>query len=94
MIEAKDAEIAVLRAELDAALERYRRLELRVAELERRLAMDSTDSGTPSSKEGIGAKEAQGGRGSRNRSGSGARTASGAVSPGTRARAWSGIRTR
>jgi hypothetical protein len=47
----------VLRAELDAALERYRRLELRVAELERRLGQDSTDSGTPTSKESIGAKE-------------------------------------
>ena len=57
VIEAKDAENAVLRAELDAALERYRRLELRVAELERRLDQDSTDSGTPTSKEGIGAKE-------------------------------------
>jgi transposase len=57
VIEAKDAENAVLRAELDAALERYRRLELRVAELERRLGQDSTDSGTPSSKESIAAKE-------------------------------------
>ena len=57
VIEAKDAENAVLRAELDAALERYRRLELRVAELERRLGQDSTDSGTPPSKESIGARE-------------------------------------
>ena len=32
---------------------------MRVAELERRLRMDSTDSGTPSSKERIGAKEAR-----------------------------------
>jgi hypothetical protein len=55
--EAKDAENALLRAELDAALERYRRLELRVAELERRLGQDSTDSGTPTSKESIGARE-------------------------------------
>jgi hypothetical protein len=30
-----------------------------VAELERRLSMDSTDSGTPSSQERIGAKEAR-----------------------------------
>ena len=36
-----------------------RRLELRMAELERRLGMDSSDSGTPSSKERIGAKEAR-----------------------------------
>ncbi len=57
VIEVKDAENAVLRAGLDAALERYRRLELRVAELERRLGQDSTDSGTPASRESIGAKE-------------------------------------
>jgi len=37
----------VLRAELTAALERQRRLELRVAELERRLGQDSSNSGTP-----------------------------------------------
>jgi hypothetical protein len=91
VIEAKDAENAVLRAELDAALERYRRLELRVAELERRLGQDSTDSGTPTSKESIG--RGSGARpGGRNRSGSGAKTASGVVSPGTRGEAWPGIR--
>jgi transposase len=45
------------RAGLDASRERERRLELRLAELERRLGMDSTDSGTPSSKERIGARE-------------------------------------
>jgi len=37
--------------------ERERRLELRLAELERRLRMDSTDSGTPASKEPVGARE-------------------------------------
>jgi transposase len=42
---------------LEASRARERRLELRVAELQRRLSMDSTDSGTPSSKERIGAKE-------------------------------------
>jgi hypothetical protein len=57
VVEAKDAENQVLRAELDAARERERRLELRLAELERRLRMDSTDSGTPASKEPIGARE-------------------------------------
>jgi transposase len=57
VVEAKDAENQVLRAELDAARERERRLGLRLAELERRLRMDSSDSGTPSSKEPIGAKE-------------------------------------
>ena len=57
--EAKDAEIAVLRAGLDAARERERRLGLRLSELERRLGMDSTDSGTPTSKERIGAREAR-----------------------------------
>ena len=59
VVEAKDAENQVLRAGLDAARERERRLELRLAELERRLGMDSTDSGTPSSKERIGAREAR-----------------------------------
>jgi hypothetical protein len=59
VVEAKDAENAVLRRELDAERELRRRLELRLAELERRLSMDSTDSGTPSSKERIGAKEAR-----------------------------------
>ena len=57
VIEAKDAENAVLRAELGAQRERYRRLELRVAELERRLGSDSTTSGTPPSKDPIGARE-------------------------------------
>lgn len=63
VIAAKDEQISVLQAQvetvlsrLDAAVERERRLELRVAELERRLSMDSSDSGIPSSKEGIGAK--------------------------------------
>ena len=59
VVEAKDAEIGVLRQELAAERELRRRLELRLAELERRLSMDSTDSGTPSSKERIGAKEAR-----------------------------------
>lgn len=59
VLEAKDAEIAGLRDGLDAARQRERRLELRLSELERRLEMDSTDSGTPSSKERIGAKEAR-----------------------------------
>ena len=53
VVEAKDAENQVLRAELDAVLER----ELRLAELERRQRIDSTDSGTPTSKEPIGARE-------------------------------------
>ena len=59
VVEAKDAEIGVLRRELDAERELRRRLELRLAELERRLGMDSSDSGMPSSKERIGAKEAR-----------------------------------
>jgi hypothetical protein len=57
VVEAKDAEVAVLRAELAAERELRRRLELQVAELQRRLGMDSTDSGTPPSKEPIGARE-------------------------------------
>jgi transposase len=59
LVEATDAEVIVLRAELDAARERECRLELRLAELERRLSMDSSDSRTPSSRERIGAKEAR-----------------------------------
>jgi hypothetical protein len=59
VVEAKGGQVAMLTAALDAALERERRLELRLAEVERRLGMDSTDSGTPSSKEPVGAKEAR-----------------------------------
>ncbi|MCW2890743.1 MAG: transposase [Actinomycetia bacterium] len=59
VVEAKDGQVAMLTAALDAALERERRLGLRLAEVERRLGMDSTDSGTPSSKERIGVKEAR-----------------------------------
>src|SRR5262249_5076358 len=66
VIAAKDEQIASLTTTAEAALaalkgerEQRRRLELRVAELERRLSMDSTDSGTPSSKERIEAKEAR-----------------------------------
>jgi transposase len=59
VVEAKDGQVAMLTAALDAALERERRLGLRLAEVERRLGMDSTDSGTPSSQERIGVKEAR-----------------------------------
>jgi hypothetical protein len=52
-VEAKDEQAAVLAA----PLERERRLERRLAEVERRLPMDSTGSGTPSSKERVGARE-------------------------------------
>jgi transposase len=57
VIEAKDAENAVLRAELEVSREQFRRLELRVAELERRQRQDSTTSGTPPSKDPVGARE-------------------------------------
>ena len=57
LLAARDAGIAGLEARLEAEQELRRRLELRLAELERRLGMDSTDSGTPSSKERIGAKQ-------------------------------------
>jgi transposase len=57
VVEAKDAEIAVLRAGRDADREALRLLGLQVAELQRRLGMDSSNSGTPSSKEGIAARE-------------------------------------
>jgi hypothetical protein len=59
VIGAKDEQIAALTAALEASLDRERRLELRLAEVERRLSMDSTNSGTPSSKERIGAKQAR-----------------------------------
>ena len=66
VIAAKDEQIEALTARLETALaalegerEQRRRLELRTAELERRLSMDSSDSGTPPSKEGIGAKAAR-----------------------------------
>jgi len=66
VIAAKDEQISVLEARagavmsrLEAAAERAHLLELRVAELERRLSMDSSDSGTPSSEEGTGAKAAR-----------------------------------
>jgi hypothetical protein len=56
------AEIAGLRAELDGERELRRRMELRLAEFGRRLGMDSSDSGTPSSEERIEAKEGQAGQ--------------------------------
>ena len=57
VIEAKDAEVVMLRAELSAERELRRRLELTAAGLQRRLGTDSTNSGTPSSKEPIEARE-------------------------------------
>jgi transposase len=57
VVEAKDAEIAVLRAEREADREALRLIGLQVAELQRRLGMDSSNSGTPTSKEGIAAGE-------------------------------------
>ena len=45
--EAKGAEVSLPRVELAAGRELRKRLELQVAELQRRLGMDSTDSGTP-----------------------------------------------
>jgi transposase len=66
VIAAKDEQIASLTSIADAALaaleterEARRRQGLRISELERRLNMDSSDSGTPSSKEGIGPKAAR-----------------------------------
>ncbi len=50
VVEAKDTEIALLR-------EQCRLLELKVAELERRLGQDSTTSGMAPSKDPIGARE-------------------------------------
>jgi transposase len=66
VIAAKDEQIASLTSIADAALaaleterELRRSQGLRISELERRLNMDSSDSGTPSSKEGIGPKAAR-----------------------------------
>jgi hypothetical protein len=47
VVEAKDAEVVMLRAELAAERELRRRMELRIAELERRLGQHSSNSGTP-----------------------------------------------
>jgi hypothetical protein len=52
VVEAKDAENAVVRRELDAEQELRGQLALRPAELERRLSMDSSDSGTQARAEG------------------------------------------
>jgi len=75
VVEAKDAENAMLRAELAAERELRRRLELRIAEQEGRLGMDSTNSGTPTSKEPLGASTAWA------RSARATRTASGVRGP-------------
>jgi len=60
VVEAKDTEIAALRAAMEAGQARQaeviRRLELRVAELERRAGMDSRNSSTPPSRESLAAK--------------------------------------
>jgi transposase len=62
-VEAKDTEIAALRAVLEAGQARQaeviRRLELRVAELDRRLGMDGSNSSSPPSKEPLAAKARQ-----------------------------------
>ena len=85
VVEAKDAENAMLQAELAAERELRRRLELRAAELERRLGMDSTNSGTPTSGEtsGRGSAAKRSGRGGIPPSESAALTAGGAGSPAT-----------
>jgi len=61
--EAKDVEIAALHAALEAGQARQaeviRRLELRVAELERRVRMDSGNSSLPPSKESLAARARQ-----------------------------------
>src|SRR2546423_13338089 len=57
----RDAEIAGLRADRDTDRELIRRLGLRLAELALRPGTVNSESGAPSSKEGVGAKEARGG---------------------------------
>jgi hypothetical protein len=68
VVEAKDTEIAVLR-------EQCRLLELKVAELERRLGQDSTTSGMAPSKDPIrraGAAQSRAGQGEEGAAGLGA----------------------
>jgi transposase len=57
VVEAKDTQIAALEAGQARQAELIRKLELRVAELERQLGADSTNSGTPTSGESAGARE-------------------------------------
>ena len=86
VVEAKDTEVTVLRAELSAALDREApSWSCGLPNWNAGLGMDSSNSGTPSSKEPIGAKERPrpSGRTGTRPSGSGARTASAAGSPGT-----------
>ena len=59
VVEAKDTEIAALEAGQARQAEVIRRLELRVAELDRRLEMDSSNSSSPPSKEPLAAKARQ-----------------------------------
>jgi Family of unknown function (DUF6444) len=63
VVEAEDVEIAALHAALEAGQARQaeviRRLELRVAELERRVTMDSGNSSIPPSKESLAARARQ-----------------------------------
>ena len=56
MVQAKDTEIAALETGQARQAELIRKLELRVAELERQLRMDSGNSSTPPSKEPLAAK--------------------------------------
>src|SRR6266581_6597091 len=97
--DAKDTEIAALRAALEAARARHdelvrgqaeltRSLELRVAGLERRLGMDSGNSSTPPSKEPLARRHAGRRRGGR-RCGSGRRTAGRAGSRAMKGPGWS-----
>jgi hypothetical protein len=55
--ECHEAELGAVRAERDQARTRLGELELEVADLRRRLSMDSTNSSVPPSKEPIAAKE-------------------------------------
>ncbi|SNQ50410.1 transposase [Frankia canadensis] len=52
-----EVELGAVRAERDRAVRRVEELELELAELRRRLSMDSTNSSVPPSKEPIGARE-------------------------------------
>jgi Transposase IS66 family len=85
VIGAKDEQIAVLTGSLEAALDRERRLELRLAEVERRLSMEAPTPGRLPRRSGSGSKR-RAGRGS-SPSVSAGRTASGEASRVIRGRA-------
>ena len=87
---AKDAEIGLLLAGLDAARERERRLELRLAELSAGWGWTARTRGRLPRRSGSGLRKSGRRGGGRDRSGNGGKTASGAGSLAIPGRAWPG----